>query len=104
GLVVVVTALSTILKGALWPGVAGLIGPALCFWAGSGVKGSLLVGTRPQKVFGLVAGAVFLAVGTALLWASGYWVTLFGVALGGVAWGLLGAALGFVFTPRSAAE
>lgn len=104
GLLVIVTGGSAILRGATWPGIAGLIGPGLCFWAGSGVKGSLLVGTRGQKIGDLVAGAVFLAAGSAILYQSGYRVLIYSLEIDGVMWGMLGAALGLVFTPRSAAE
>jgi hypothetical protein len=104
GLLVVVTGVSSLLKGAMWPGTAGILGPALCTFAGSGVRGSFMVGTRGQKLGGLVGGGVFLALGSVLLYLSGYRVSIFGVEIDGVAWGLLGAVLGFVFTPRSAAE
>jgi hypothetical protein len=105
GLLVLVTAGSALLTAGLtFPGIAGLAGPALCFWSGSGVKGSLLVGTRSQKIGGLVAGAVFLAAGLAMLYFSGYWVRLWSVELDGVTWGVIGAVLAFIFTPRSMAE
>jgi hypothetical protein len=104
GLLVLVTGIAAIFRGAWWPGAAGLIGPTLCWWAGSGIRGSFMVGTSGQKIGGLVAGAIFASVGLSLLYYSGYWVRLFSVELDGIAWGLLGLAIGFVFTPRSAAE
>jgi hypothetical protein len=41
---------SAVWKGALYPGLAGIVGPILCWFAASGLKGSLMVGTSSQKL------------------------------------------------------
>jgi hypothetical protein len=42
----VVLGISALAKGAIYPGIAGIIGPILCWFAASGLKGSLMVGTE----------------------------------------------------------
>lgn len=38
--------------GAVYPGIAGIVGPILCWWAAAGLTGSLLIGTRSQDLWG----------------------------------------------------
>jgi hypothetical protein len=99
----VVMGIAAIVKGAVYPGVAGLIGPTLCWFAGSGLKGSLLIGTGSQKLGGLVAAIVFLIIGLGIVYHSGYWVSIFGYALSGIAWSAIGLAAGFLFTTKKQA-
>lgn len=44
--------ISALWKGALYPGIAGVVGPTLCWFAASGLKGALLVGSSSQRVAG----------------------------------------------------
>ena len=96
----VVMGIAAIVKGAIYPGIAGLVCPTLCWFAGSGLKGSLLIGTSSQKLGGVVAAIAFLVVGFGIVYHSGYWVSLFGFDLTGVAWCAIGLAAGFLFTKR----
>jgi hypothetical protein len=73
----VVMGIAALTKGAIYPGIAGMIGPTLCWFATSGLKGSLMVGTRAQMVGGLVAALVFACIGVGIVYHSGYWVRLF---------------------------
>jgi hypothetical protein len=41
-LMAVLMGLSALRKGAIYPGIAGIVGPTLCLFAGSGLKGSLI--------------------------------------------------------------
>ena len=100
---VIITGASALIKGAVWAGLAGLVGPLLCLFAGGGVRGSFLVGTRDQKIGGLIAGAVCFAVGMAMLYATGFSVRLFALELTGIEWGAVGAGVGLLFTTRSLA-
>lgn len=104
GLVVVITGLAAIFKGATFAGITGLIGPALCWFGGCGMYGSFAVGTAGQKIAGLVMGLACLLIGLGLLAWSGFWVTIYAVEIGGVTWGIIGFVIGLVATPRSAAE
>lgn len=97
---VVVTGIGALAKGAIYPGIAGIVGPMLCWWAGSGLKGSLLVGTHSQRIGGLAAAIVFVVVGCGIVYHSGYWVSLFGYELLGTTWSLIGLALGYMATRR----
>lgn len=98
-LVALVTGVSAMLKGAFWPGLVGALAPIECVLAAGGVRGSLAVGTRSQKIGGLIAGTIGLAIGLVLLYVTGYHVILFGLDLTGAVWGAIGALLGLVFTP-----
>ena len=102
-LLTLVMGIAAIVKGAVYPGIAGLVGPVLCWFAGSGLKGSLLVGTGSQKLGGLAAAIVFLIVGFGIVYHSGYWVSIFGYDLSGVAWSVIGLVAGFLFTGRKQA-
>ena len=91
---------SALWKGAIYPGIAGIVGPTLCWFAASGFKGSLMVGTPSQKFGGLAAAIVFAAVGLGIVYHSGYWVGLFGYEFVGVTWCLLGLVAGWISTTR----
>jgi hypothetical protein len=91
---------SALWKGAIYPGIAGIVGPNLCWFAGSGLKGSLLVGTRSQKVGGLGAAIAFVVVGMGIVYHSGYGIGLFGYEFTGVTWCLVGLVAGFISTTR----
>jgi hypothetical protein len=96
--------ISAMWKGAVYPGIAGIIGATLCWFAASGLKGSLMVGTPAQKRHGVLAATVFVAVGIGLVYHSGFWIGLFGVELSGVTWCVIGFAAGYVSTTRKHAE
>ena len=101
---VIITGGAAIYKGAIWPGITGLIGPAFCWWGGCGMYGSFTVGTGAQKMFGLIAGIVFLLIGLGLLAWTGFWVTIFTLEIDGLIWGGIGFVIGLVGTPKSAAD
>jgi len=96
----VLMGISALWKGAIYPGVAGIVGPTLCWFAASGLKGSLMVGTTVQRLGGLGAATLFVAVGLGIVYHSGYWVTLYGYELSGVTWCVVGFALGWISTTR----
>jgi len=91
---------SALWKGAIYPGIAGIVGPTLCWFAASGLKGSLMVGTSPQKLAGLGSAIVFVAVGVGIVYHSGYWVGLFSYEFTGVTWCLVGLVAGWISTTR----
>jgi hypothetical protein len=91
---------SALWKGAIYPGIAGVVGPTLCWFAASGPKGSLMVGTSRQKLAGLGAAIAFVVVGVEIVYHSGYWVGLFGYEFTGVTWCLVGLAAGWISTTR----
>src|SRR5262245_29435870 len=99
-LLTVIMGLSALFKGAIYPGIAGVVGPMLCWWAASGFKGSLIIGTSSQKLGGLIGATVYVAVGIGIVNHSGYWVWLFGYGFTGVTWCLVGLAAGWFGTTR----
>lgn len=103
-LLVLATGISALINGAIYAGIAGIIGPTLCWFAASGLKGSLLVGTSSQKWFGVGAAVLFCAIGVGIVYHSGFWVELFGYSLSGVVWCLVGLAAGWLSTNRQHAE
>ena len=92
--------LSAVWKGAIYPGLAGIAGPALCWFAASGLKGSLMIGTPVQKFAGLGMAIVFVGVGLGIVYHAGYWVGLFGYELTGITWCIVGLAAGWISTTR----
>ena len=92
--------ISALWKGALYPGIAGIVGPTLCWFAASGLKGSLFVGSSSQKFGGLAAAIAFVAMGTGMVYHSGYWVGFFGYDFTGVTWCLVGIVAGWISTTR----
>ena len=92
--------ISALWKGAVYPGIAGIVGPTLCWFAASGLKGSLLVGSSSQKLAGLAAAIAFVAISIGLVYHSGYWVGLFGYEFTGVTWCLVGLVAGWISTTR----
>lgn len=95
----------TMIRPMGWlPALAFFVGSILAVFGGSGLKGSLLVGTPGQKVAGLGAGLAFLAVGAGLVYWSNVHPQIFGLHIPKSAWGVLGFAIGFQFTTRSDAE
>ena len=71
-LLTIAMGIAAIFRGGMYPGIAGLVGPTLCRFAGSGLKGSLLVGTGSQKLGGLATAIVFLIIGFGVVYHSGY--------------------------------
>ena len=82
-------------------GVSGIAGPLLAYWAGIGLRGSLIAGNRSQKIFGTVMAVIFLGIAHWLMVTSLYRVGLFGILIGGGIWCVLGAFIGFITTNRS---
>jgi hypothetical protein len=91
---------SALFKGAAYAGIAGIVGPTLCWFAASGLKGSLMVGTVKQKLGGIGAAIVFLAIGLGLVYHSGFWVGLFGREFSGITWCVVGFTTGWISTSR----
>jgi len=91
---------SALWKGAVYPGIAGIVGPTLCWFAASGLKGSLFVGSSSQKFAGLAAAIAFVVIGTGMVYHSGYWVGLFGYEFTGVTWCVIGLVAGWISTTR----
>ena len=91
---------STLWEGAIYPGLAGLAGPALCWFAASDLKDVLFAGTASQRLANLAAALAFVAVSLGLVYHSGYWVGLFGYELTGVSWCLVGFVAGGIGTTR----
>lgn len=89
-----------LVHGLLWGSAALIIGSALGFAGGSGLRGALYLGQRKTSIIigmGLLFGAM------ALVFYSHVVVTLVGVPLSGDVWVFLGFAVGFLAaTPADA--
>lgn len=95
---------SALWNGAIYAGAAGIIGPTMCWFAASGLKGSLMVGTRPQKLAGSAAAFLFVVVGIGIVYHSGFWLGFFEYKFSGVIWCLIGLVAGWISTKRRHAE
>jgi hypothetical protein len=96
--------ISALVKGAIYAGIAGIVGPTLCWFAASGLKGSLMVGTSRPKLVGLGAAIAFVAIGIGIVYHSGYWVGLFGYEFTGATWCVVGLVAGWISTTRQHAD
>lgn len=76
-------------------GFFAFIAPHLAWASGSGVRGSLLVGTRGQKIFGLIAGGVFFTLGVFLMPSEAYVL-----GFDPITWLVIGFFIGFLITTR----
>jgi hypothetical protein len=77
-------------------GFAALVACALCYSGTAGFMGSLLArrekGYRAVDLVGIgTLGLLLIAVGSALMWWSGFSLRLYDVKIGGMTWALLGA-------------
>lgn len=103
-LLALVTGGSAYWNGAVYAGVAGIVGPILCLFAASGLKGSLMKGTQQQKIAGSAAAVLFVAIGMGVVYHSGFWVGFFGYEFSGIIWCLIGLVVGWIATRRQHVE
>ncbi len=99
-LLTLTTGISALVKGSTYAGIAGIIGPTLCCFAASGLRGSLLVGDTSQKQAGVGMAVLLAAVGMGIVYHSGFWVGLFGYPLSGIEWCVVGLVAGWVSTTK----
>ena len=95
-LITILGCVQTMYKSSFMVGASALAACVLCYIGASGFMGSLLARREEdERAFDFAAaGAIALAViaaGLALMMWSGFWLPLFDVEIGGVAWALLGA-------------
>ena len=64
-------------------------------------QGPLLAGAGSQKLGGLATAMVFLVLGFGVVYLSGYWLSIFGYDLTGVAWCAIGLVAGFLFAKKT---
>jgi hypothetical protein len=76
----------------------------LAWWAGSGLRGSLIAGKSTEKIAGFVMAAIFLGIGHWLAASSGFRVVLWENSIGGGIWNLIGAFIGFIATTKADTE
>jgi hypothetical protein len=95
-LITVLTTVQAMYKSSFTVGASALVGCVICYVGASGFMGSLLARQEKNfRAFDLVAmGAialVIIAVGSALMVWSGFWMRLFDIDVNGLVWALLGA-------------
>ena len=79
--------------GAIWGGLALLIGALLGFGGGSGMRGASYVGNRKS---GAVLGLALLMAGMALVFYSDVELRVLGFEFSGDVWVFLGFAIGWL--------
>jgi hypothetical protein len=97
----VIIAGSALLKVGFGVGFYAFAASALALVAGGGLKASLWYGDKAQKIAGPIIATVIMAV--ALWLASGFSAQLFGYAVSGTMWCIVGAAVCFIFVNRKLA-
>ena len=94
-LVTLVTAGSVLWHGAAYAGVAGIVGPIMCWFAGSGFRGSMATVGR-HRAAGFGAALLFTAIGNGIVYHSGFSLDLVGHSVPGIAWCLIGLVFGWM--------
>jgi hypothetical protein len=82
-----------VFDGAIWAGVALLMGSVIGFAGGSGMRGALY---RGQKSSALIIGGALALAGMALVFYSDVIVAIFGSSISGDLWVFVAFGLGFV--------
>ena len=86
----------TAFRNSAIEGAAAFIACALCYWGAAAIAGAVIArranGYRLFDLAGIGALALLLvAAGVALMWWSGFRLSLFDVRINGVTWALMGA-------------
>ena len=92
------------ISAGLVAGLSLLGASVLAWWAGSGLKGSLLVGDPGQKVAGFLMAAIFLVIAHFLSFSLSINLSFIDAEIGGGFWYLAGALVGYFTTDRRHAE
>jgi hypothetical protein len=103
-----ITCVQAMINSSFRVGGAALLGCTLCYFGTAGFTGSFrairaqqMKNYSARDLAGIGAGAVLLnAGGLALIIWSGFWVGLFGVAVQGVYWALLGILIATLTTKK----
>lgn len=98
----VIIIVSAAMNASLGVGFYALSASVLALAAGGGLKASLWYGDKTQKIAGPFIAALILVV--ALWLATGFSATLFGYAISGPLWVVIGAVVCFVFVNRKLAS
>src|SRR5262245_7124860 len=99
-LLILMTGGTALWKGATYVGIAGIIGPIMCWFAGSAFKGSLTVGIVGKRVAGFAGALLFAAVGIGLVYQSGFSLELLGHKVPGALWCMIGLVIGWISTKQ----
>jgi hypothetical protein len=102
-LLTLVTGLWAIWQGEILAGIAGIVGPTLCWFAASSLKGSLLMGDSRQKLGASAGATVVIAAALGSVYYADYWIELWSLAISGVIWCGVGFIVGWVSTTPSQA-
>ena len=79
----VVLGIAALVRGEVAIGIVGILGPNLCWFAGSGIRGSLMVGTRLQIVTGFILGVVCISISLYLAYYFEFKLKFFGYIIPG---------------------
>ena len=93
-----IVAVGAYTTAGLAAGLSAAVVAILVFFAGSGLRGSFLVGTVSQKIGGTLAAILLLAVATWL--GTQFSVHFFGLDFTGSQWGWLSFAVCFLLTTK----
>jgi hypothetical protein len=104
--VTALTGVSAMVKGSVFLGAAALAGSLICFFAVATFCASFLARREHQykatDLLGIGAIATVLTVtGFALMVWSGFWITLYGVAIAGPYWALIGILVAILTAKKS---
>ena len=77
-------------------GLGLLVTSKLSWWAGSGLRGSIIDGRKNQILGGAVMTVLFLLIALIVAYYTGFRVKIFDVIIDGKVWGMIGFAIGYI--------
>lgn len=81
-------------------GLGLLVTSKLCWWAGSGLRGSIIDGGKNQIIGGVAMTVLFLLIALTVAHYTGFRVKIFDMIIDGKIWGVVGFAIGYLVVRR----
>jgi len=102
--IAIIAGISSIGGTSISVGISGIMAPIIAWFGGSGLRGSFNVGDNKQKITGIIAGIVFLAISLFWINYTGYWIKIFKIEMSGTIWIAIGFLIGLIFSTKKHSE
>lgn len=81
-------------------GLGLLVTSKLSWWAGSGLRGSIIDGRKNQIIGGVAMTVLLLSIAILVAHYTGFRVKIFDAIIDGKVWGMIGFAIGYLVVRR----
>ena len=102
--IAIIAGISSIGGTSISVGISGIMAPIIAWFGGSGLRGSFNVGDNKQKITGIIAGIVFLAISLFWINYTGDWKKIFKIEMSGTIWIVIGFLIGLIFSTKKHSE